>query len=83
MEEGLVPICFEKLDCVGGLWSYTSAIDRVCVRLCAMIRISNTSKEMTYVSDSPMPKPVFQTGAEVSTELCTRVCHSGKNKVIY
>ena len=23
MEEGLVPICFEKLDCVGGLWSYT------------------------------------------------------------
>ena len=29
MEEGLVPTCFEKLDCVGGLWSYTSAIDRV------------------------------------------------------
>ena len=58
MEEGLVPICFEKLGCVGGLWSYTrtSAIDRVCVHLCA---ISNTSKEMTYVSESPIPKPVF------------------------
>ena len=58
MEEGLVPICFEKLDCVGGLWSYTSAIDRICVHRCT---ISNTSKEMTYFSDFPMPKeyPVF------------------------
>ena len=43
-----------------GLWSYTSAIDRVCVT--ARVRpCSNTSKEMTYISQFPMPKeyPVF------------------------
>jgi dimethylaniline monooxygenase (N-oxide forming) len=58
MEEGLVPTCFEKRDCVGGLWSYTNAVDCVCVHRCT---ISNTSKEMSCFSDFPMPKeyPVY------------------------
>ena len=35
------------------------------------------------ISVTPVFLPNNGTGVEVSTELCTRVWHSGKNKVIY
>lgn len=60
LDEGLLPVCFEREDDIGGLWNYTDSakygkgsVYKSCV--------INTSKEMMAFSDFPPPKhfPTF------------------------
>lgn len=54
LDEGLVPVCFERTDDIGGLWHYTPGIreDQACVMKTTVI---NTSKEMMAYSDFLIP----------------------------
>ena len=54
VDEGLVPVCFEKTSEIGGLWNYTETSDEglACVMKSTVI---NTSKEMMCYSDYPIP----------------------------
>lgn len=55
LDEGLVPICLERTNNIGGLWYYTDEVrdDQACVMKSTVI---NTSKEMMCYSDFPIPK---------------------------
>ena len=55
LDEGLLPVCFERTDYIGGLWHYTPEVEegQACVMKSTVI---NTSKEMTSYSDFPAPK---------------------------
>ncbi|KAK7497475.1 hypothetical protein BaRGS_00011317, partial [Batillaria attramentaria] len=55
VDEGLVPVCLERTDDVGGLWRYREKVDDA--DSCVMkTTISNTSKEMSAFSDFPPAK---------------------------
>lgn len=58
LEEGLVPVCFEMSDDIGGLWNFTEHTPGQEDRLNASVYKScsiNTSKEMMAFSDFPIP----------------------------
>ncbi|XP_067681879.1 flavin-containing monooxygenase 5-like [Haliotis asinina] len=55
LDEGLLPICFEKSDGIGGLWNY-SPTPRDGYPSVYSSCVINTSKEMTCYSDFPIPK---------------------------
>ena len=57
LDEGLLPVCFERVDEVGGLWYYTERVreGQGCVMKST---IMNTCKEMMCFSDFP-PAPEF------------------------
>ncbi|XP_035270371.1 flavin-containing monooxygenase 5-like [Anguilla anguilla] len=54
LDEGLVPVCFESGDDIGGMWRYK---ERPEPDHCSIYRslITNTSKEFMCFSDFPMP----------------------------
>ena len=54
IEEGLIPVCFEREDDIGGLWNYSdeNKPDKGSVYYSCCI---NTSKEMMAFSDFPVP----------------------------
>ncbi|XP_033099009.1 dimethylaniline monooxygenase [N-oxide-forming] 5-like [Anneissia japonica] len=54
LDEGLVPVCFEKTEVIGGLWNFRENRDgQACVFKSTII---NTNKEMMCYSDFPIPK---------------------------
>ncbi|XP_046577322.1 flavin-containing monooxygenase 5-like [Haliotis rubra] len=55
LDEGLLPICFEKSDGIGGLWNYSPTPQDGYPSVYSSCVI-NTSKEMTCYSDFPIPK---------------------------
>ncbi|XP_072552162.1 flavin-containing monooxygenase 5 [Salminus brasiliensis] len=54
LDEGLVPVCFESSDDIGGLWRFkeTPEAERASIYRSLVV---NTSKEMMCFSDFPMP----------------------------
>ncbi|XP_076436626.1 flavin-containing monooxygenase 5-like [Babylonia areolata] len=54
LDEGLIPVCFERSDEAGGLWRYSEEVraGQACVMRSTVI---NTSKEMMCYSDFPVP----------------------------
>ena len=54
-DEGLEPVCFEQENNIGGLWYFTGE-DRPNVSSVYRTTVINTSKEMMYFSDFPIPK---------------------------
>lgn len=54
LEEGFVPVCFERYSDIGGIWYYNDGVEqgRASVYKSCVI---NTSKEMMAYSDFPMP----------------------------
>ncbi|XP_035217878.1 flavin-containing monooxygenase 5-like [Stegodyphus dumicola] len=55
LEEGMKPVCFEKTNHIGGLWSYH---DEDIEGLASVMKttVINSSKEMTAMSDFPPPE---------------------------
>ncbi|XP_033110406.1 dimethylaniline monooxygenase [N-oxide-forming] 5-like [Anneissia japonica] len=54
LDEGLVPVCFEKSEVIGGLWNFRENRDgQASVFKSTII---NSSKEMMCFSDFPIPK---------------------------
>ena len=53
LEQGLMPVCYERTGNIGGLWRYTEQVyeDQGCV---SRSTVSNTSKHMMSFSDFPM-----------------------------
>lgn len=58
LEEGLIPVCFEMSDDIGGLWNYNEqkpghedTLNASVYKSCSI----NTSKEMMAFSDFPIP----------------------------
>ncbi|XP_013068490.2 flavin-containing monooxygenase 5-like [Biomphalaria glabrata] len=66
LDEGLVPVCFERTEHIGGLWRYTDKpVDgQACVMKSTVI---NTSKEIMAYSDFPIPAefPIFMHNSHV------------------
>ncbi|RUS69810.1 hypothetical protein EGW08_022431, partial [Elysia chlorotica] len=66
LDEGLVPVCFERTAAFGGLWRYTDipGEGQGCVMKSTVI---NVSKEMMSYSDFPTPResPVFMHNTQV------------------
>ena len=54
-DEGMVPVCFEQEQNIGGLWYFTEK-DRPTVSSVYRSTVINTSKEMMCFSDFPIPK---------------------------
>ncbi|XP_060566212.1 LOW QUALITY PROTEIN: flavin-containing monooxygenase 5-like [Ruditapes philippinarum] len=54
LDEGLEPVCFERVNYISGLWHYTEDVEegQACVMKSTVI---NTSKEMMCYSDFPIP----------------------------
>ncbi len=55
-EEGLVPVCFERSDDIGGLWNYSPSTKEDGQASCTKSTIINTSKERMCFSDFPIPE---------------------------
>ena len=53
-DEGLIPICFETTDAIGGLWRYTEDVTNNQGSV-TRTTVINTSKEMMCYSDFPIP----------------------------
>ncbi|KAK3750838.1 hypothetical protein RRG08_033654 [Elysia crispata] len=66
LDEGLLPVCFERTPAFGGLWRYTDipVEGQGCVMKSTVI---NVSKEMMSYSDYPTPRefPVFMHNTQV------------------
>ncbi|KAJ8300964.1 LOW QUALITY PROTEIN: hypothetical protein KUTeg_022483 [Tegillarca granosa] len=60
LDEGLEPVCFERMNYISGLWHYTEDVEdgQACVMKATTI---NSSKEMMCFSDFSIPKeyPMF------------------------
>ncbi|XP_063283419.1 dimethylaniline monooxygenase [N-oxide-forming] 2-like [Pelobates fuscus] len=52
LDEGLVPICFERSEDIGGVWRYTPDVEYGRASIYQSV-VSNTSKEMMCYSDFP------------------------------
>uniref|UniRef100_A0A0B7AE17 Flavin-containing monooxygenase n=1 Tax=Arion vulgaris TaxID=1028688 RepID=A0A0B7AE17_9EUPU len=66
LDEGLVPVCFERTDALGGLWRYTD--DPIEGQGSVMkSTVINTSKEMMSYSDFPIPQqyPIYMHNTQV------------------
>ena len=74
LDEGLLPVCFERVDEVGGLWYYTERVreGQGCVMRST---IMNTCKEMMCFSDFPPPSefPNFMNQQQVRARDSTAV----------
>ncbi|XP_028936872.1 flavin-containing monooxygenase 5-like [Ornithorhynchus anatinus] len=55
LDEGLEPTCFEKSDHIGGLWKFQEYSIEGRASIYKSLTI-NTSKEMMYYSDFPIPE---------------------------
>ena len=55
LDDGLVPVCFERTDSIGGLWCYR---DKRLKGQTSVMKstVTNSSKELMCYSDFPMPK---------------------------
>eukprot|EP00743_Colponemidia_sp_Colp-15_P007028 GILK01007584.1.p1 GENE.GILK01007584.1~~GILK01007584.1.p1 ORF type:complete len:556 (-),score=75.63 GILK01007584.1:115-1755(-) len=64
LEEGLVPVCFEQDNDIGGVWRYTDVESHSSVYKSTII---NTSKEMMCYTDFPIPAdfPLFMPHSKV------------------
>ncbi|GFN90215.1 dimethylaniline monooxygenase [n-oxide-forming] [Plakobranchus ocellatus] len=70
LDEGLVPVCFERTSEFGGLWRYKD--DPVEGQGCVMkSTVINVSKEMMSYSDFPAPEnlPIFMHNSQVCRRL--------------
>ena len=54
LDEGILPVCFERTENIGGIWNYT---EKVCDNQGSVTNttVINTSKEMMCFSDFPIP----------------------------
>ena len=66
LDEGLVPVCMERTEDIGGLWNYSQNVreGQACVMKSTTI---NTSKEMMSFSDFPPPQefPIYMHNTKV------------------
>ncbi|XP_060597652.1 flavin-containing monooxygenase 5-like isoform X2 [Ruditapes philippinarum] len=60
LDEGLEPTCFERSDCIGGLWHYSEKVKEGHTTVMRNT-IANVSKEFTAYSDFPPPvtQPIY------------------------
>lgn len=83
LDEGLEPVCFERVDEIGGLWYYTEHVreGQGCVMRST---IMNTCKEMMCFSDFPPAKefPNFMNQKQVWTYFNQYKQHFGLDKHI-
>jgi dimethylaniline monooxygenase (N-oxide forming) len=55
LDEGLDPVCIERTSDIAGLWNYSNSIAEEDVASVMKSTVINTSKEMIYFSDFPIP----------------------------
>ncbi|CAF1110405.1 unnamed protein product [Didymodactylos carnosus] len=56
LEEGLIPVCYEMTDDIGGLWNYDAKAGMEGKASVMKSTVINTSKEFMAFSDFPPPK---------------------------
>ena len=66
-EEGMIPVCFERTDDIGGLWNFSPEIKEDGQGSVMKSTVINTSKEKMCYSDFPIPEhfPNFMHNAKV------------------
>nr|XP_006814496.1 PREDICTED: dimethylaniline monooxygenase [N-oxide-forming] 5-like [Saccoglossus kowalevskii] len=84
LEEGLVPVCLERHDDLGGIWYYGDELRKGQVAATYDSVVTNISKEMLCFSDFPFPKewPPFIPHKKVHQYLHSYAEHFGLKKYI-